>query len=246
MSKNTRIFSALLVLVMLISTLASLSLLPVFADEVTDTDDKEESVEENKLLTVEEAIEAYLTDVYESAQDKLDRDKNLKLRLTRGVYEFYLNELTAEIALKNTVTGQVLLSNPYDLATVANDTVKAELLSQVVVTFKDLAQNNASRTMYSYTDSASRGQLNIKNVKNGVRVEYTVGKESARRLVPMWIEATRFQQQILLHIEDLSTRTRMKAFYSLQDPNDSTKTESVIKEIQDKYKCTKKVHYNED
>lgn len=247
MSKNTRIFSALLVLVMLISTLASLSLLPVFADEVTDTEDQEESaVEENKYLTVEESIEAYLTDVYESAQDKLDRDKNLKLRLTRGVYEFYLNELTAEIALKNTVTGQVLLSNPYDLATVANDTVKAELLSQVVVTFKDLAQSGASRTMYSYTDSASRGQLNIKNVKNGVRVEYTVGKESARRLVPMWIEATRFQQQILLHIEDLSTRTRMKAFYSLQDPNDATKTETVIQEIQEKYKCTKKVHYSED
>ena len=246
MSKNTRIFSALLVLVMLISTLASLSLLPVFADEVTDTDNQEETVEENKYVTVEEAIEAYLTDVYESAQDKLDRDKNLKLRLTRGVYEFYLNELTAEIALKNTATGQVLLSNPYDLATVANDTVKAELLSQVVVSFKDLAQNNATRTMYSYTDSASRGQLNIKNVKNGVRVEYTVGKESARRLVPMWIEATRFQQQILLHIEDLSTRTRMKAFYSLQDPNDTTKTESVIQEIQEKYKCTKKVHYNED
>ena len=52
MSKNTRIFSALLVLVMLISTLASLSLLPVFADEVTDTEDQEESaVEENKYLT---------------------------------------------------------------------------------------------------------------------------------------------------------------------------------------------------
>ena len=57
MSKNTRIFSALLVLVMLISTLASLSLLPVFADEVTDTEDQEESaVEENKYLTLEESI----------------------------------------------------------------------------------------------------------------------------------------------------------------------------------------------
>ena len=110
MSKNTRIFSALLVLVMLISTLASLSLLPVFADEVTDTEDQEESaVEENKYLTVEESIEAYLTDVYESAQDKLDRDKNLKLRLTRGVYEFYLNELTAEIALKMPDDNQVAI-----------------------------------------------------------------------------------------------------------------------------------------
>ena len=45
MSKNIRIFSAMLVLVMLISTLASLSLLPVFADEVTDTENTEESVE---------------------------------------------------------------------------------------------------------------------------------------------------------------------------------------------------------
>ncbi len=246
MSKNTRIFSALLVLVMLISTLASLSLLPVFADEVTDTENQEESAVENKYLTVEESIEAYLTEVYETAQDKLDRDQNLKLRLTRGVYEFYINDLTGEIALKNTVTGQVLLSNPYDVATVANDNVKSELLSQVVVTFKDLAQNNTTRTMYSYTDSAARGQLSVKNVKNGVRVEYTVGKESARRLVPMWIEATRFQQQILLHIEDLSIRTRMKAFYSLQDPNDTTKTDTVIDEIHNKYPCTKQVHYGQD
>ena len=120
MSKNTRIFSALLVLIMLIGTLASLSLLPVFADEVTPEDDKEESTEENQYLTVEESIEAYMTEVYESAQDKLDRDKNLKLRLSRGADELYLNELTGEIALRNKVSGQIILSNPHDLETVAN------------------------------------------------------------------------------------------------------------------------------
>lgn len=245
MSKNIRIFSAMLVLVMLISTLASLSLLPVFADEVTDTENTEESVE-NKFLTVEESIQAYLTEVYESAQDKLERDKNLKLRLTRGVYEFYLNDLTGEIALKNTKTGQVLLSNPHDVANVLNDNVKAELLSQVHIKFKDLGQGGAGREMFSYTDSAARGQLNVKNIKNGVRVEYTIGKESARRLVPMWIEATRFQEQILMFIEDLSVRTRMNAFYSLQNPNDPGKTEQVISEIKDKYPCTKKPYYSAD
>ena len=31
--------------------------------------------------------------------------------------------------------------------------------------------------MYSFTEAAQRGQIKFKNIKNGIRVEYTIGRE---------------------------------------------------------------------
>ena len=204
-SRNTRLLSFLLVAFMMISTLASLSILPVLADETDEgngkvdavvdgtedttpgTDDKTEGTdpdgtdgtegttpddgegtegegdgetEEEETpkvqLTIEESIAAYLTTEFKSREEKL---ATMTKKLTRGDYEMYVEPATGEIGVKNTKTGQIILSNPHDVATVSSDNVKSELLSQVVVTFKDLANNNQSRTMYSYADAAQRGQV---------------------------------------------------------------------------------------
>ena len=111
MSKNIRIFSAMLVLVMLISTLASLSLLPVFADEVTDTDNQEETVEENKYVTVEEAIEAYNMTV------------NLALVITSlSILIAYLSlEFAVPMILKN---GQTVGKKVFGIGLVRQDCVR--------------------------------------------------------------------------------------------------------------------------
>ena len=45
-------------------------------------------------------------------------------------------------------------------------------MSQIILTYKD---NGSLKTMNSYTEAAKRGQITVKNIKNGIRVEYEEG-----------------------------------------------------------------------
>ena len=42
--------------------------------------------------------------------------------------------------------------------------------------------------MYSYEEASLRNQIVVKDIKNGVRVEYSMGREDVRRLVPRMIQ----------------------------------------------------------
>ena len=259
-SRNTRYLSMLLIVVMIIGMLASLSILPSFADgedgsaEKNDTeavvsDSEPGNAAKKAVVTVEEAIQAYLTKEYQSAEDKL---KDMNFRLSRGDYDMYVEESTGEVAVRNSKTGQIILSNPYDVYKVSSDNVKAELLSQVVVSFKDITNDNQLRTMYSYTDSAQRGQITIKNVKNGIRAEYVLGKQSPKKLMPYWMEAQRFENLIAkVMYDDMMSDGELDAFesaeyqrfmgyYTLENPNDSN---VIIDNMNSDYPCTKTVYY---
>jgi len=233
-SFNIKCFAMILVIAMMFSF--ALSFLPVYADEQpSETPGVED--EEGQLLTIKEILAAYLTATYEDRQAKVD---TMTLKLTKGDFELYVDELTGEVALKNSVTGQIVLSNPHGIANVASDAIKEEIMSQIIIEFKDLKNNNASRTLYSFTDCASRGQLKVKNIKNGVRIEYTIGQQASRKLVPKWITKDRFESQILNYIESHGDWMRVKSRYALIDPNDPTLPDSVISTYHDQYPVTKK------
>lgn len=214
------------------------------APETEDPDEGEEPEENKKVLVIEEAIAAYLTTEFKSREEKLE---TMTLKLTRGDYQMYVDPATGEVAVKNTVTGQIILSNPYDIALIQSDNVKSELLSQVIVTFKDMTNNNQQRTMYSYTDAAQRGQIKVKNIKNGIRVEYTIGKQSAKKLMPYWMEASRFETMILAPMAEQASQFEYRQFtsnYTLQDPNTET-LETVLQSMYQNYPCTSKSYYTE-
>ena len=121
----------------------------------------------------------------------------MDLRLEKDGYRFYVDAYSGEVAVENIRTGQTMFSNPYDAgSTTSVDTIKAQLLSQIVVKYEDLSQNNAESIFYSYTEAAQRGQIDIKNIKNGIRVEYSIGREQAKMLVPMMIEKSSFEKNI--------------------------------------------------
>ncbi len=257
-SRNTRILSFFLSLLMAVSVLASLTVLPVWADEEQEPDSTEEAVTDpsddsegsegeeddesetpvKEYLTVEEAINTYLTNPYNSREEKL---ATMTLKLTRGDLELYCDKKTGEVAVKNTKTGQILLSNPYDAATASSDSVKAELLSQIVISFKDLANSGTSRTMYSFTESAQRGQIDVKNIKNGIRLEYTLGKEASKKLMPLWVEASRFETMILANISDETTYNRFMTYYTRVDINDET-VQSIIDSNLEQYPIVGKTY----
>jgi hypothetical protein len=237
---------------MALGTAISLAFLPVSADE-TDTDDAtvdvvdadkttddttddEEST--SQYVTISDAISKYLTTEYTSREEKL---ATMTLKLSKGNLQLYCDTLTGEIAIYNTVTTQILLSNPYDVSTVNSDSVKADLLSQISVTFEDLENNGATRTLNSYTDSATYGQISVKNVKNGIRVEYTLGKASSKKLMPYWIEASRFETMILANITDSYKMGKTLSYYTRKDAN-TAEVEAVKNEIFSTYSCTKNTY----
>ena len=239
-SRNTRYASFIVLVCMIIATFTFL--LPVSADGVAEKED------DRALMTTDEILATYLTKVYESKEAKL-ATMEYKKSSPNGDYRLYMDPYSGEVAVECVSTGEILLSNPYDVATVSASTVREEILSQVVVKFKDLDNKGIERTFHSYTESALYGQINIKNTKSGVRVEYTLGKESNRSLVPRWIEATRFENEIMAYIdpeEESYIYEKILSFYSLKDPNSEAIPADVIDEYGKLYPCTNQSYYTEE
>ena len=125
-SNNLRILSMFLSLLMILGALSSLTILPAFAaeegtgddttqDEVVTDPSTPEEQPTKEYLAVEEAILTYLTKVYESKEAKL---ATMTPKLSRGDLQMYVDPRTGEVAVRNNKTGQIVTSNPYDVATV--------------------------------------------------------------------------------------------------------------------------------
>ena len=225
-----RYISAVLALLMLIGVFTAFSTVSIFAaDEKKGASNDEEAVEEEE----EEKARDYLTYVYYSPQEKLD---SMKLMLEKFGWQLYIEEYTGEVAWRNATTGQVHFTNPYDVAAgKGTSDTKTKLLSQIIIKFTD---NNKETTYTSYVEAAQREQIKIKNIKNGIRVEYTIGREETRKLVPRWIEKTRFEELILSKIDDESVLRKFDAYYSFKDPTDLSLSDRAVKEMQSAFPCT--------
>ncbi len=191
-----------------------------------------QSIKEVKTTTGENE-----TITYEASGDKViynkeDKLANMELRLRKNGYCLYVDEYSGEVATYCEATGEVLFSNPYNIGdSVANGddktpSVKGELMSQLAVNFTDVTGGD-STTYYSYEWAAKRGQINVRDIKNGIRVEYTIGREEARMLVPRQIEKSAFETKIRDVMAeavkgDKDAEFQLKkllAYYMIQDPN---------------------------
>ena len=166
MKKSKKILSLFLAVLMLCGVLTGFSV-TVSADETTaETGTGTGTAEEDKQIN-------YLTDVYETPEAKL---ATMKRKLKKGDYELYSDETSGEVAVRNVTTGQILFTNPYDIgASNATDSIKYQLLSQIIIKYTD---NGKEREFNSYEYASMRDQITVKNIKNGIRVEYTLGDEA--------------------------------------------------------------------
>ncbi len=254
----TRSLSGFLTLLTLIGLLASLSMLPVFADD-------EEEAEE---LTFEEKWNKYYTDPdFAEGPDFTTEEKRIEamgaVRYSNSNFEIYVDEITGEVAIKDKTTGDILFTNPYDVAeyplTNVNDQSdplygktsiqrdeKMELLSQISISY---IENGVAKSYNSFEDAALLDQIKVKRLNGGVRVEYSIGEEESRLLVPQWISTKRFEEMILAQLQNNLPKDeegnitstiydRMTAWYVLMDPNDKTLSSSYIEWMNTEYKCT--------
>ncbi|MBR4881464.1 MAG: hypothetical protein IKU19_05985, partial [Clostridia bacterium] len=181
--------------------------------------------------------------VFNTADEKL----NAMVKKTEAFgYALYCDEYTGEVAVKNLTTGQVLFTNPYDLAgSPSSEDVKRQLMSQIEIRYSDSTGTKTS--MFSYTEACEKNQIRVKNLKNGLRVEYSLGDEEVRFLVPMQIEKSRYEELIKTHIDnsDLSNRIKNKfsteGYYVLKDPFDTTLSVREVREMQEDFPVTEEM-----
>ena len=163
--------------------------------------------------------------------------------------ELYYEYFTGEVAIKNTLTGQVLMTNPYDVTSdysIAANDVKQELLSQITLEYLD---NGTTKKFNSYRDAALKQQIRMKPIKGGIRVEYTLGDESTTYLVPRMMEKSRFESLIYNKVLSYGTLAAEKAakklsgegFYLLYDLSDPKWSEGMIQTLLDKWPILEKM-----
>ena len=182
----------------------------------------------------EEAFPDYTSMLYISEERKLE---SMEKKLDLYGYELYIEPNTAEVAVVDKASGQILFTNPYDVAGSKGTTAtKEKLLSQIIVNF---TENGTSKEYNSYANAATLGQIVIKDIKNGVRVEYTIGRANANYLVPRMITKDRLESEILSQIDNKFHYQKVLAYYDLKDPNDPTLASSVKTEMQKNYPITK-------
>ena len=223
-----KLLSTLLALLMTVSVFTAL----LSVDFTASAAQADAPAEEETSSDAEDMSIDILKVVYKEPADKL---KDMKKRIENDNYELYVRAAYGEIALRDKRTGQILFSNPYDIAsTKGSADTKAELMSQIILQFT----TGSKTTVYnSYTEAAKREQIVVKNIKNGVRVEYTLGKTQTRWLVPQMITAERFEEMILTPIRentaDLAQSQRdfilgkfENGFYSEKNINDPTLSKS--------------------
>ncbi len=189
-----RILALLLTVIMLFGAFAvnigAAAVSPVW---LTDSDGKEMKGE----VDWEETMKQYLTLNFKSEQAKLE---TMTMMYENHGYQLWIDEYSGEVATVNVATGQILFSNPYDIgSTTSSDEIKGQLYSQIAVKYTD---NDRETTMYSFKDAASRGQIKFEYIKNGIRVEYSIGREETRMLVPRQIERSKFENNILQPFAD--------------------------------------------
>ncbi|MBQ8214405.1 MAG: hypothetical protein IJZ80_10375 [Clostridia bacterium] len=185
MKLHNRIFSTLLAVILMLGALSGLSVIGVGAAEENSN---------NQNVDADELIEnTYVNTVFKTPEEKLatmtpvDHMNNQYSRL-------YIDPVSGEVAVENLTTGEIMFSNPYDVASSQGSaSTKKQILSQLVVQYVD---NGTTKYLYSFEEAAMREQITVLNIKNGVRVEYTIGREESRKLVPRWIRSDRFDKFI--------------------------------------------------
>jgi len=170
----------------------------------------------------------------ETPEDKL---KLMDYRYGNDQYGLYIDAYSGEVAVKCWKTGEILFTNPYNIgdskATISTrDTVREELLSQLIVNFTNL-ENSSTVTYLSYIEAVERSQITVKNIKGGLRVEYAIGREATKTLVPRQISKATMEKKILSvfqeklpewnkpNTEDEALYKKFTAFWELKDPNGS-------------------------
>ena len=180
-------------------------------------------------------------DVKDIVDTKEERIALMDLRLQKGDFRLYVDAYSGEVAVEQISTGEILFTNPYNVSSsdLTKDT-KAKALSQINIKYINTKKNGSGDDNFNSfkhavmsgddnLESKSPSQLNVRYIKDGIRIDYSLGRTNTRYLVPDIMVATDFQTQIL----DVATANgatpdeirRFNLYFETYDLNDPKLTE---------------------
>ena len=223
--------------------LGSFTVFSVFGVSAADKKDETTEPVEKTAETIK-----YTQEVFKNPEEALAW---MVPYLENDNFIMYFNEYTGAFGVKNKKTGQVQFSNPYDVASSkGSEKTKRDILSQIIVKYSDNTTNNTSE-LNSYFDAALNGQIQVKRIKGGVRVEYIIGNESTRKLVPRLLTEKSYKENLIAPLEEAiggeHNFDRFVSFYERQDITEA-KSEKTKQSMIARYPITGKgvVVYNLD
>lgn len=140
---------------------------------------------------------------------------NMELVAQNEFLSLYIDRDTTEIAVVQLSSGRVWYSNPQDwnkLETQARGTAKEQLGAQFVITYDRSDRRN--REANNYTDSILHGLFEIREMENGVRIDYTLGRRwKDEDYLPVVIEKRRLEEKILSNISEKDAKDLTQRYH---------------------------------
>lgn len=263
---KTKFIKSLALTICVIMLLSSLTCLSALADDSSDSSSTSKAETWDDIWK-EKKRPAYTTTAFASVKERIlgsGEIEPMKLFTVIDGYAFYGDELSGEfifLVLKNKEltkaeideSGEIpeysafYCTNPYSAGSAKALTAEAtsdasekeKLLSQIMIKY---SENDKDTQMNSFKDAASNQQITVKNIRGGVRVEYTIGREEVTYLVPRLIKMEKLEAlRDQIDANSLSARDAktLMAFYTPKDLNDPTNSEKAKKEMERDYPITK-------
>ena len=204
-AKLNRILSSALVVVLLFGAVAGLIPVRVNAAYI-DADPLGKSLSKEKIWELAEdtckytfsSAEEMFNDEYKKGYlISVDYNKNDPEDISR--YTLYVNRYTGFIYYVDNLTGQMLTSNPSNYPSIGvtvDGTLNSDLASQIIIYYSETTKNTSSK-LVSSLDAARNAQISVEYIQNGFRVNYTLGDTVARYLLPGYILADKFEDELL-------------------------------------------------
>ena len=185
----------------------------VQAEDSSETATKYTYKTTNKTPTLDDYLTGKYTDpetgetiIVDTEEEKI---ATMDLRMEAHGYRIYIDEYSGEVAVECIATGDYIFTNPVTASAKGiEESKKTETLSQILIAYQDITNNDQERNYNSYSDAVAVGtigneknplpsQLIVKPIKNGIRVDYSIGRVDSRYLVPERISAKDFEEKIL-------------------------------------------------
>jgi hypothetical protein len=140
--------------------------------------------------------------IVDTEEEKL---ATMDLRMEANGYQLYIDAYSGEVAVVCMATGEKLFTNPVTASAYKiEETKKQEFLSQILIDYVDITNNEQERSYTSFADAVVVGtkdnplpsQIIVKPIKNGIRVDYSIGRVDSRYLVPERISKVDFEEKI--------------------------------------------------
>ena len=232
-----RILSALLVSVMLLSSVMAISISAEESSEATFVPTfntgRDKPVSEDFYTTGivnGKNVEVYGDNVVDTPEERIAL---MDLRLEKGDLQLYIDAFSGEVAIKNKKTGEMLFTNPYDATSKKNNHT---LLSQIEISYTALKTSGMKNGTYnSFKDAALASQfandtdvakavagevpsqIVVKYIPDGLRVEYSIGRLDSRLLLPAVMTPEFLEENILKPAEEngcsKTDLNQLKAFF---------------------------------